>query len=184
MVFHTDPFYAECRAYGRIEEAQIKGSFRSPRVIPCHGFLFLKDKDKLLLQGRGIDLGSGSDLIHETGGNDRVRAIVKSLASPDPGVNSTSLRGILSDIRWLRKLQIYNRDIRVENFRDGKLIDFGSAATEPHCILSAFDKAEAIDARLEDLILFDNMVTEEDIKTQIRAMPNRSHCRKLRSWDR
>lgn len=187
MVFHTDPFYAECRAYGRIREAQIKGTLKRQIAIPCHGFLILKDQDKQLLQERGIDLGVDNDLPQKTGENGQVRAIVKDLALPDPGVNASSLLGILRDIRWLKTLQIYNRDIRVENFKNGQLVDFGSAVTEPHCILSAFDKnnkKEAIDARLEDLIMFDDMVTEEGIKTEIRAMPNRSYCRKLRSWNR
>lgn len=105
-----------------------------------------------------------------------MRAIVKDLALPDLGVNASSLLGILRDIRWLKKLYINNRDIRVKNFMNSQLMDFGSAMTELHCILNAFDKnnkKEAIDARLEDLIMFDDMVTEEGIKTEIRAMPNR-----------
>ena len=188
MVFHTDPFYAECRAYGRIREAQIQGALKRRIIIPCHGFLLLKDEDKQLLQERGVDLGIDNDLLQrKTGETGQVRAIVKDLAPLDPGVNATTLSGILRDIRWLKKLQVYNRDIRVENFRGGQLVDFGSAVTEPHCILSALDKIDpkdAIDARLEDLIMFDDMITEEGIKTKIRAMPDLSYCRKLRSWNR
>ena len=88
-------------------------------------------------------------------------------------------------IRWLKKLKMYNRDIRAGNFRNGQLVDFGSALTEPHCILSALDKKveeEARDVRLEDLVMFDDMVAEEGIKTEVRAMPNLHYCQKLRSW--
>ncbi|KAH8665243.1 kinetochore Sim4 complex subunit FTA2-domain-containing protein [Tricladium varicosporioides] len=187
VVFHTDPFYAECRAYGRIKEAQIKGKLKQQVAIPCHGFLILKDQDKKLLQERGIDLGVENEFLKRTGENGFVRAIVKDLAPPDPGVDASSLSRILRDIRWLKKHKIYNRDIRVENFRSGKLVDFGSALTEPHCILDDFDKnnkEEARDTRLEDLVMFDDMVIEEGIETGIRAMPNLDYCQKLRSWER
>ncbi len=41
VAYHTDPFFAECRAYGRIIEEQKKGTARNDIVVPCHGFLFL-----------------------------------------------------------------------------------------------------------------------------------------------
>jgi hypothetical protein len=126
-IFRGLVFYAECRAYGRIREAQIKGSLKRQIAVPCHGFLILKDQDKQLLQERGVDLGVDNALLQNTGENGQVRAIVKDLALPDPGVNASSLVGILRDIRWLKKLQIYNRDIRVENFRNSQLVDFGLA---------------------------------------------------------
>ena len=34
---HKDPFYNECRAYGRLEEAQLNGKV----AIRCHGYLML-----------------------------------------------------------------------------------------------------------------------------------------------
>ena len=61
MAFHTDPFYAECRAYGRIKDAQTRGTLQRQIAIPCHGFLFLKDHDKQLLEERGIDLEEDLD---------------------------------------------------------------------------------------------------------------------------
>lgn len=187
MAFHTDPFYAECRAYGRIKEAQSKGTLKQTIVTPCHGFLIVKDQDKQLLEERGIDLGAEYEFLQRTGEDGHVRAIVKDLAPPKSGVDASSLPKILRDIRWLQKLKIYNRDIRAENFRSDKLVDFGSALTEPHCILSAFDrtnKEEARDTRLEDLVMFDDMVKEEGIETEVRAMPNLDYCQKLRSRDR
>ena len=99
--------------------------------------MFLKDCDKQLLKEKGIDLGDDpldNELLQRAGENSVVRAIVKGLAPRDTGVNASSLRKIRSNIRWLKKLKIYNRDIRVANFKGGQLVDFGSALTEPHCI--------------------------------------------------
>jgi hypothetical protein len=187
VTFHTDPFYAECRAYSRIKEAQIKKNLKREIAIKCYGFLILKEQDRKLLQERGVDLGIthlDRTLREKTGESGQVRAIVKDLAPPDSGVNPRNLKMILSDIRRLKKLKIYNRDIRAENFKGGKLVDFGSAVTEPHCILSAFDeiaKEEARDTRSEDLVMFDDMVAEEEIETDVRAMPNLEYCQRLRS---
>lgn len=185
MAFHTDPFYAECRAYGRINEMQIKRNLNQEIAIKCHGYLILKERDKKLLQERGVDLR----IIHLDrtlpGESGEVRAIVKDLAPPDSGVNPRNMNQILRDIRRLKECKIYNRDIRAENFKRGKLVDFGSAVTEPHCILSAFDKIakeEASDTRSEDLVMFEDMIVEEEIETDVRALPNPEYCQKLRSW--
>jgi hypothetical protein len=78
-------------------------------------------------------------------------------------------------------LEIYNRDIRRENFREGKLVDFGSAWTEPHCFMHSADTKEPGETRLMDLVMFDEMVDLEGIKTKIKAMQNWGYCKKLRS---
>ncbi|KAL2678763.1 hypothetical protein Neosp_009514 [[Neocosmospora] mangrovei] len=54
--YYTDPFYAECRAYGRIQEAIKKGYLKPKIVVPCHGFFFLQERDEKVLQSRNIDL--------------------------------------------------------------------------------------------------------------------------------
>lgn len=116
-----------------------------------------------------------------TDGLPPVRAIVKELASQDSGVNSKNIGKILKNIKQLNKLEIYNRDIRRENFREGKLVDFGSAWTEPHCFMHSADTKEPGETRLMDLVMFDEMVDLEGIKTKIKAMPNWGYCKKLRS---
>jgi hypothetical protein len=184
---YTDPFFAECRAYGRMMEAQEKGVLKREVVVPCHGYLLLQDQDVRFLEGEGIDLQLdvlADELCQAAGGGGRVRAIVKDLVLEDTGVNRRSLGKILRNIRTLNRLGIYNKDIRAENFKGGRLVDFGSSWTEPHCILSALDEEEARDSRLEDLVRFDEMVTEEGITTDVRAMPNLDYCQKLRSWVR
>lgn len=187
VAFHTDPFFAECRAYGRIKEAQDKGVLKEQVAIPCLGYILLQDKHRMTLEESGIDLEEDcldDDVQQTPEAIDQarpVRAIVKELASQDSGVNSSTVRRILKDIKTLNKLEIFNRDIRRENFRGGKLIDFGSSWTEPHCFMGSADTDEPGETRVRDLVMFDDMIESEGLKTNVRAMPNWVYCRKLRS---
>jgi hypothetical protein len=64
---------------------------------------------------------------------------VKDLAPSPTSVNSRNVQAALRRVRKLNELQIYNRDIRAENFIGGKLVDFGSSWTKPHIILDALE---------------------------------------------
>ncbi|PHH91465.1 hypothetical protein CDD83_366 [Cordyceps sp. RAO-2017] len=200
VALHTDPFYAECRAYGRIQEAQERGLLKRQIAIRCEGFLLLSDEDRNKLQDRGVDFEEGvgdgdGDIDGENGEDSKemmrqlkaaknknrrpVRAMVKELACGESGVDAKSAGRILRDIRQLNRLKIYNRDIRKDNFRGGKLVDFGSSWTEPHCFLEA-DEDEAAETKAEDLVMFDEMVAMEALRTDVRALPNWQYCSKLR----
>ena len=180
--FHMDPFFAECRAYGKIMEAQRNGKLKQQLVIPCRGFIFLSDKDKKSLEMKGYDLGEDClDSTSLTNFSTKCRALVKDLATDSPGIHSKNLKKILKDIRTLNELQIFNLDIRMDNYRDGKLVDFGSSWTEEHHILSALDDETAAEYRTQDLVMFDQMVAEAKFNTVIRARPNPRYLLKLRS---
>ncbi|PHH89296.1 hypothetical protein CDD83_6338 [Cordyceps sp. RAO-2017] len=208
IAFHNDPFFAECRAYGRIKEAQAKGMLKRGVAVRCEGFLLPRDEDKKFLERKGVDFeeqdvaesgdddscGGGVDdqkekeqkdfvdrpqKLRKRRGSRPVRAIVKELASTESGVKARSLRRILRDIRLLSRPKIYNRDVCKDNFRNKKLVDFGSSWTEPHCILEA-DEDEAAETRVEDLVMFDEMVAIEALKTDVRATSNWLYCNKLR----
>ncbi|KAF4980203.1 hypothetical protein FDECE_17929 [Fusarium decemcellulare] len=135
-------------------------------VIPCHGFLFLREEDKRILDERKIRLGL-DNLDHSyqrsTIGGYRVRAIVKDLASANHGVNSKNLRRVLDDILKLNKLRVYNMDVRLDNYRDGKLVDFGASWTEPHILLDELDDEMATERKIADRASFDRMVEVEGI---------------------
>ncbi|KAG8160868.1 hypothetical protein KVR01_009132 [Diaporthe batatas] len=185
VIYYTDPFFAECRAYGRIEEASEKLGRKDQLAVKCHGYIYLGDEDKKKLQEKGLDLGMNvldEKLRQALEGGGRVRAIVKDLAPSRTSVNSRNVRAALETVRKLNELQIYNRDIRAENFVGGKLVDFGSSWTEPHIILDALEPDEAEDSRLEDLVMFDDMIEEEGIKTrpQVQALRNVEYRKKLR----
>ncbi|POR37636.1 Uncharacterized protein TPAR_02165 [Tolypocladium paradoxum] len=159
VAFHTDPFYAECRAYGRINEAREKGTLKRQIAIPCRGFILLHDDHRRMLEKRGFNLDDeclDDDVDFwspDSAPRARVRSIVKELTSQDSGVNSRNLKRILRDIKQLNKLEIYNRDIRIDNFRDGYLVDFGSARTEWHCFMHSADEEEAKHTKVGDLVV-------------------------------
>jgi hypothetical protein len=180
--YYTDPFYAECRAYGRIHEAIKKRVLRSDIAVPCHGFLFLRPNDQEALKNLDIDLGLRDidlDYQKSTIGGLRARAIVKEIASSDSGVNSKSIRKILSKVITMNKAGIYNMDIRIDNFRDGKIVDFGSSWTEPHALLDSLSQDAALESKIADRVMFDQMVEEEEIENrgEVKAL----HPMRLRS---
>ena len=184
VLFYTDPFFAECRAYGRIQEGQKEKRSREKLAVKCHGYIFLSKKDEKYLQEQGIDLGShllDNKLRRATGGQGRIRAIVKDLAPENKPINNSNLTEALRKVKQLNELKIYNRDIRAENFKGPHIVDFGSSWTEPHCLLAALDKFGDNDSRIVDLAMFDDMIFEEKIKTKLVAMPNLEYREKLRS---
>uniref|UniRef100_A0A1Y1MH60 Protein kinase domain-containing protein n=1 Tax=Photinus pyralis TaxID=7054 RepID=A0A1Y1MH60_PHOPY len=89
---------------------------------------------------------------------------------------------MLKNIRELNRLKIYNKDIRKDDFRDGKLVDFGSSWTEPHCFMGDSNILNATETRIGDLVRFDEMVDMEGIISKWRAMPNWTYKKKLRSY--
>jgi hypothetical protein len=187
VIFHTDPFYAECRAYGRIKEAQGKRRRKRELAVPCHGYLFLQKRDMQFLRKQGVNLDQDdvdAELLQVNREDGRVRAIVKDFVPGDSGVEAGNLREILRDIRELNELGIYVADVRADNFRGGKLVDFGLANTEPHCIMKSLNEDMLMNERLVDLVMFDDMVEEEGLVTTVKAMPDAKYCSKLRSWSK
>lgn len=185
ILYYTDPFFAECRAYGRIEEASEKLGIKDQLAVKCHGYIYLGEDDKRRLQKMGLDLRTDvldENLLRALEGGGRVRAIVKDLALAQTSVNSKNVRAALDRVRKLNELKIYDRDIRAENFVGGKLVDFGSSWTEPHIILDALEPDDIEDSRLEDMVMFDDMIEEEGIKTKpkLQAVPNVEYRKKLR----
>ncbi|KAH7132855.1 kinetochore Sim4 complex subunit FTA2-domain-containing protein [Dactylonectria macrodidyma] len=151
-------------------------------AIPCHGFFFLSKQDEKTLKDRNIDLGlENVDLQYQrsTVGGCRARAIVKDLATADTGVDGKSLQRVLLGIIALNRQRIYNMDLRLDNYRDGQIVDFGSSWTEPHILLDALDSEAAYDSRLADRTMFDEMVEDEEIPNpkKLKAV----HLMKLRS---
>lgn len=165
--YYTDPFYAECRAYGRIRHAKERGL--KAVAVPCHGFLFLRPQEQQALEKQDIDLGLDdidSDYQRSTIGGLKARAFVKDIASSNTGVSSTSVRRILTKVVSMNMAGIYNMDIRIDNFRDGKLVDFGSSWTEPHVLLNSLNPEAALESKIADRVMFEQMVEEEEIETK------------------
>lgn len=141
----------------------------------------MQPKDQIILNDRDIDLELDTvDPVYQnaTIGGRRAQAIVKDVASPGSGVNRGSLQKVLSGISMLNGQRIYNMDIRLGNYRDGKIVDFGSSWTAPHALLDALDDRGARVSKLADRVMFDEMVRDEEISNPdgVKAL----HSMKLR----
>lgn len=190
LAFHTDPFYAECRAYGQIKKAEEKRRQESKWKIAarCHGFMPLKKNDELILAARGIDVWEDipeDDEYRKLAEGSPIRAIVKDyVEDEEKAMTLPTLKAILKNVRAMNKQGILHRDIRASNFKAGLVVDFGSAWTEPHCIMDAVPPHVSEDWKWTDLRMFDDMVEEEGFSLDsIRALPNTSYLKKLRSWN-
>ncbi|KFA55694.1 hypothetical protein S40293_05243 [Stachybotrys chartarum IBT 40293] len=172
ITHYLDPFYCECRAYGRIQEALDDGTIKANPAVPCYGYMYLGSRDERILEDSGVALryeDSDSESQESTGEQAPIRAIVKKLARPISGVTVRRQGKILVDIGTLNMLKIYNRDVRAENFRDGLLVDFGFSFTEPNIFLEDYDEESLRGLHLEDRRMFKDMLNEEkiDIKVDI-----------------
>lgn len=179
--YYSDPFYNECRAYGRINDDIKRKKLKPNIVIPCHGYMYLSENDRRILEDRGMDLQLDKvpwEYQQGTLGGCRARALVKSLASGEPGVNGKTINNVLHDIMMLNYRGVYNMDIRLDNFRDSKLVEFGSSRTDPHIFFEKSSDVNADADRVADRTMFDEMVEEEGIP--ISKEKRTVHCMRLR----
>lgn len=173
VTYYRDPFYNECRAYGRIREP-LKGKRKlSDVAVPCHGFLFLSDRDQQYLDDNGYELWSSiidPSYQEKTIEGFRYRAIVKDLASSGPGVTGDNLGKVFNRTVAMNQHKIVNCDIRLDNFRDGKIVDFGNSFTSPHIIMDSLRAADIDFHRAWDRMMFDQMVIDERIPNPKRVL--------------
>lgn len=184
IAYYLDPFYCECRAYGRIKTCTQKKKMPSGLVVPCYGYILLNGTDEAYLKHQGMDLAIQNRRYQNTATEGlKIRAIVKEyVESKDSGLNDKSLRRIIQDIGYVNgRAKVYNRDIRLANFVNGRLVDFGRAWTEPHAFLDVIGQWNARRCRMGDKWDFDDMVEEENISNpkNIKA----AHSMSLRSAD-
>lgn len=191
--FHLDPFYAECRAYGRINLAKKQGKIKRDIAIPCFGFIYLDDCYREVLDDYGVDLderclesdsssySSPMPNARESSSLRPIRGIVKQLASADPDVTYKTVDRIRKDIQELNRLKVYNLDVRKDNFRDGKLVDFGLSRTEPHCFIRPDNDFLSDESRQGDMAMLQHVVDEEGILVPWRTTKNLEYRKKLRS---
>ncbi|CAH0054984.1 unnamed protein product [Clonostachys solani] len=190
IAHYDDPFYNECRAYGRINEyiKKKKSPSLSNIAAPCHGFFFLRPRDTHELErDYHLNVGYGEinvDYQDSTVGGLRPRAIVKDLAPDlyeywDGKMLNTMLRGILR----LNRHGILNRDIKADNYVGTQLVDFGRAATMPDLIFDHLPNWQKPSELHVDLIRFhemvenlfnDNFITAEDVRAIRHPMARRS----------
>ena len=176
---HADPFYNECRAYGRLREAGLDGKV----AVRCHGYTTLPPAMESELEERfdvtDWERGAYDDAIKNRA---YFRAIVKDLIRDDVRLTHRVVKKMKKDLVQIRKLGIYPSDIKRTNYKKGLLIDFSSAITEPNYYFDMMGDSRTKKLKKVDLIQFDEMIKKEKIKTWIRGTDtkNEEYRQKLR----
>ncbi|KAI1751230.1 kinetochore Sim4 complex subunit FTA2-domain-containing protein [Xylaria castorea] len=184
--FHCDPFYAECRAYGRINELQKRGIIKQKAAAECHGFLRLKPEEETTIAQMGVNLWDlpKEDEYRRRAEGSPARCIVKEYIEGETIFGLRNCRHMLKNLRLLNEHGILHRDIKDDNYKGGVLIDFGSAWTTPHSIMDAVPKEVAEDWKSADMQMFDDVLRDHKLHSRLRALPNIRYQRMLRSWKR
>ena len=176
---HSDPFYRECRAYGKLIEANLNGKV----AVRCHGFLSLPaNVENELKEKFHVELWDRSEDDYDMPVSKRqpLRAIVKDLIFSESDFTEKDIHRMLKHLKQLRKLGVYPMDLASRNYRGGLLVDFSAAITEPHYLFATRPRI-AYKYKQEDLILFDMMIKEAGIKfPKSRALPDKQYREKLR----
>lgn len=171
---NVDPFFAECRAYGRVEEFYQRRPQRHEDdviAVPCYGYLYVSECQVDMLREKfGIEDWNRPET-EETERVKPIRALVKEfIPSEEPlDLKKRSVRRMVSDLRKLHGIGVHPRDVRARNYRGGLLVDFGSALTEPSCVLNVLPEWQVKAEKEGDLEAFDKMIKELGIRTSVRA---------------
>ena len=175
-----DPFFNECRAFGRIIEKGLNGIV----AVPCHGHLTVSAKLEDELKRR-FDVEQWHRPEHEykrrVSQRQPFRAIVKTLLPAGPSMKSNLVRQALKNLKKMRDLKVYAMDIRARNYISGTLIDLSNAITEEHYLFYINLPWRVRLYKKEDLEFFDGMIEELGIQTWWRALPQDRYRSKLRS---
>lgn len=176
---HMDPFYNECRAYGRLIDAKLNGKL----AVHCHGYMTLPAAMEDELQRRFMITTwdrPTDDQEKPVSKREPLRAIVKNLVRENAAFEKKDIKKMLVNLKRLLKLGIYPLDVNSRNYRGGILLDFSIAITEPHYLFETRPKWQVDRYKREDLLLFDRMIEDANINTQVRAMPNDMYRERLR----
>ena len=177
---HMDPFYKECRAYGRLIDAEVNGEI----AVRCHGYLTIPAivEDELRKKFQ-VDMWNRSDDEYDKPVSKRepLRAIVKDLISNDVEFVEKDVYRMLKHLKHLQRLGVYPMDVRSRNYRAGLLVDFSAAITEPHYLFKTRSAPQISKYKREDLLLFDRMIKDSGIEfSKFRATANQEYKEKLR----
>lgn len=174
-----DPFDSECRAYGRLVEANVNGMV----AVGCHGHLTLPAEIEDQLR-RDFNVDNWDRLDEEysrpISKREPFRAIVKDLVTEDVSFTPKIAKKMLRDLKRIRKFGVYPMDVRARNYKGGLLVDFSIAMTEPHYLFLIKPLHQVISYKRDDLLSFDGMMEDEGVASWQRALPNPEYCAKLR----
>ena len=177
---HMDPFYNECRAYGKLIETKRNGEY----AVECYGYLHLPASIETEMTSRfrvtEWDRPS-SEASKPMSLREPFRCIVKELIEEDTPFTRSQIKSMLTHLRRIRQIGIFPMDIAARNYRGGTLIDFSAAMTRPHYLFAIKPLRWVARDMWQDLADFDEMIQESGFPTQIKACPNTSTLKKLRN---
>lgn len=187
---YQEPFSAECRAFGRLQETG-----NEDLAVPCFGYVLLDEESERAMNAQcnlnywtfngDIDFAGDRDeemnqrqrFLGKNGRYPPLRCIVKAFGHAIPCAREdtfqqTTARRLLRDLIKLQKLGIMQIDVGIRQVIDGKFGDFSTAITMPHFITSpelnpnltlpAIDQIKKLTFQhcVNDYLDFDSMITE------------------------
>lgn len=176
---HSDPFYNECRAYGRLEETKLNGKV----AVCCHGYIPISaDKEAQLEREFGVGDWNrpGDEYDKPASQRQPFRAIVKDLVLKDIPLTARVADKMLRDLKRIRRVGIYPGDIRTRNYKAGLLIDFSAARTEPFFLFILRPGLQTRIAKNTDLDMWEDIRRENKLNTRNRALRDEAYCANLR----
>ena len=176
---HSDPFYNECRAYGRLKEKKLNGKV----AVYCHGYMPISaDKEEQL--ERRFHVGDwdrpGEEYDKPVSKRQPFRAIVKDLVVKDVPLSAKVADKMLTDLKRMRRIGIYPGDIALRNYKAGLLVDLGTASTEPFYLFDLRPGRQTQMEKDKDLYSWEHMRKENKLDTRKRAVRDEEYCSNLR----
>ncbi|KAF2973418.1 hypothetical protein GQX73_g161 [Xylaria multiplex] len=181
LEFHTDPFYAECRAYAQIKAQREIQGLKRKYIAECYGFLALTKADERVLEEYGVDLWCdfpSNDPYRNRAEGSPVRALVKEYIEEDFDIDEGTLKHMMSGIKWMNRKNILVNDIHPGNFKGPYLLDLGSSWTKPHCLWENMSRRKMRVILQEDIRTFEEMT--DDMGLGRRRSPRLPYRRE--SW--
>ncbi|KAJ8124547.1 hypothetical protein O1611_g9094 [Lasiodiplodia mahajangana] len=174
--FHTDPFYAECRAYGQIETCRKRQGLKRKYIADCYGFLALKKADEKVLGEYGIDLWCDippDDEFRKRAEGSPIRALVKEYIEDDVQIDERAVKRMATAIKWMNRNNILIADIHPRNYKNGYILDFGTSWTKPHCLWQSMSRSKLSVIIRIDRVRFEEMVEDLGLgpRRSLRSRP-------------
>ena len=179
---HMDPFFNECRSYGKLIEKNLNGKV----AVHCYGYITLPAKREDELKSRfNIEEwdrpGNHYTLPHSR--RPPLRAIVKQLIREEVPLTQKSAAKMLRDLKSMRRAGVYPIDVHERNYKGGLLVDMSIAMVKPHFLFDIRPPWQVADMyKSDDLRNFQTMIDNAGINSTLRTMPNREYKKKLRSY--
>ena len=174
--FHSDPFFNECRAYGRL----IDHGVNEKVAVRWHGYLDIPAAREEELAQR-FDVYEWDRPAEDTGSKTKpLRAIVKDLVQDHNPLNERVFGRMRKDLLKMRRLGVHPQDVYLRNYGGGLLLDFSIAITTPHFVFEVDEPWSIRAMENDELQLLQVLMLESGVKTWQRAVRNREYCMKLR----